>query len=1030
MTLPTTTGQLNQARLSVQQTINQTKTVVTTLETKVAGGATWNEINTEWNKTSSTLTTTSSTLTNLSRQNDGLTNDPGQIRLTQQLARNSLEVTRLQGQMSVVQKSSYSNLQISDVRKNISKDSAGVIAENAAIGSEEFARTFSPIGNREIIDEPTGTTVIPVLTSQNKPTNARKAELSGIDEAGLGDAKGSGTTSTAGGGRVVTTSNEVNSRANASTSTGQITNDDAAKTTKNSVGNASQSVEGRTVVPEEFIQTIVPSPNKLSGLASQTYSISLYLMNLEEYVKLLGSDKKTLPSQQLILQSGGAPFGQRNKHFDLDFYIENLEIDTVIGSQGSGSPHNAVGLKFQIMEPQGITFLPRLTAAVREYSGPDETVNCQNYLMVIRFYGYDEFGNLVSNAQNNGGETTSDPSALVEKFIPFQFNNITYKLNDQAVVYDIDGIVPALGVGYSTARGSIPFNFQLTAPDVQTLLNGNTQLQAEQAAAVVDSDDDEQQEVAERTPAAKKIGLTGRTVTQGLTTALNQHQTQLAKVTEGYIPDVYIIEMEDVPGLIDAKMKKQGKTDKSRAPGTSSDNVNQRLNQKTQNLDTDSKQYSVTAGTQIVQLIDQVMKNSTYVTAQQTVAFDEITNKKIQNTPVSTVQWYRITQTAKPLKYDKSRNDYAYEIKYRISRYQINTPRSPYFPDAMYRGTHKLYEYWFTGLNTEVISFEIENNSNYLTALGLDGLQKTAGDARFVEKKFFETAPNSSTQGGKGNSTRPAAQLASRLYDPADLTKSTIDIVGDPDWILQSELFYTTSNLSPFEPDGSINANASEVLYEIRFNRVVDYDMATGLTPNFENNMAKSKITGETNLAQESLVFTCFEVLNSFKEGKFTQKLEGTIRTFDSAVDSPAKIAEQKNEVAKKSAAQSKPKVESVRPSKVPVGSKGNGQYLDQRGRNVDGPKGTNTPPGLDAFGGAGPKVSEQKSSPIVPYTSATVNNATTRSIAQSGPRVNVDDMDGADISASESNWQPPVGPKPGSNTISDDAGTRYRGDF
>ena len=92
----------------------------------------------------------------------------------------------------------------------------------------------------------------------------------------------------------------------------------------------------------------------------------------------------------------------------------------------------------------------------------------------------------------------------------------------------------------------------------------------------------------------------------------------------------------------------------------------------------------------------------------------------------------------------------------------------------MYRGTHKLYEYWFTGLNTEVISFEIENNSNYLTALGLDGLQKTAGDARFVEKKFFETAPNSSTQGGKGNSTRPAAQLASRLYDPADLTKSTI----------------------------------------------------------------------------------------------------------------------------------------------------------------------------------------------------------------------------------------------------------------
>ena len=141
----TTSAQLNQARLSVQQTINQTKTVVTTLETKVSSGSTWNEINTEWNKTSSTLTTTSSTLTNLSRQNDGLNNDIGQIRLTQQLTRNSLEVTEMQGKMTVVQKSSYSNLEISDVRKNISKDSAGVIVQNAAIGSDEKARTFSPV---------------------------------------------------------------------------------------------------------------------------------------------------------------------------------------------------------------------------------------------------------------------------------------------------------------------------------------------------------------------------------------------------------------------------------------------------------------------------------------------------------------------------------------------------------------------------------------------------------------------------------------------------------------------------------------------------------------------------------------------------------------------------------------------------------------------------------------------------------------------------------------------------------------------
>ena len=1030
----TTSAQLNQARLSVQQTINQTKTVVTTLETKVSSGSTWNEINTEWNKTSSTLTTTSSTLTNLSRQNDGLNNDIGQIRLTQQLTRNSLEVTEMQGQMTVVQKSSYSNLQISDVRKNISKDSAGVIAQNAAIGSEEFARTFSPVspsGNSQTLkwevqpddddldvynDDYTqpkpipigsrfpGTKdlaeVVPVLDSQNKPTNARKAELSGIDEAGLGDTKGSGTTSTAGGNRVVIDTDNVNSRANA-TNTGQITNDDAVQTTKNSVGDASQSVEGRTVIADEFLKTIVPTSNPLSGLASQTYTISIYLMDKEEFTQFLSTDKKVLPSQQLIMQSGGAPFGQRNKYFDVDFYPENLEFKCQIGKQGSGSPHNVVTMKFDVVEPQGITFLERLRQAVWAHTGKNEmTFGSQNYLMVIRFYGYDDQGNLVSNAAvNNGnlGEVTSDPNALVEKFIPFQMTDVKYKIKTAAVEYNINCTIPQQVVGYSTSRGTIPFNFQLSASDVQTLFNGNTQMEALQKPNEIDSDDDEAVEVAERTPAAKKIGLTGRTITQGLTTALNQHQAELVKCKGYLFADKYIIELEDVPGLIDAKMKKQGTVKKKAAPMKTSGNPNEQRNMEKQFLDTESKEYSIGAGTQITQLIDQVMKNSTYVTAQQTVAFDEVTKKEIINPPVRTVMWYRITQTCTPLQYDTNRNDYAYEIKYRITRYQINQPRSPYFPDSMYRGVHKLYDYWFTGLNTEVINFEIDSATNYLTAINNSALTKTQNiiNPRYAEKRFFQPSAEESTQGGEGESTLPAAALASRLYSPADVAKCNIQIVGDPDWITQSELFYNKTTLGSFEADGSVNSTASEVLLEIRFNKVSDYDMATGLTPVYKNNL-DSPITGEENLAEEALVFCAYQVTNYFKDGQFTQKIEGTLRDFDTAVDSPKKKEEEKNKIAD---------------------------------TKTQTPKGKNTKPGMDGCV-AGPTVVDQKAGTIVPsdqvtpvpYTSTTVNNATTRRIAQSGESANYGDVDGTEVN--NGGWQPPVSPKPGSNTVSDDAGS------
>ena len=433
-------------------------------------------------------------------------------------------------------------------------------------------------------------------------------------------------------------------------------------------------------------------------------------------------------------------------------------------------------------------------------------------------------------------------------------------------------------------------------------------------------------------------------------------------------------------------MKKQGTQDKTRAPMVDADDVNTKYNPAKQNFDTEGKSFSIGAGTQIVQLIDQVMKNSEYITSQQTIAFDEVTRKEIQNPPVKTVQWYKITQIATPTEWDKTRRDYAYEIKYRVTRYQINTPRSPYFPPAMYRGVHKVYNYWFTGENTEVLNFEIDANTNYLTPINNSGKVDTVrGDARYAEKRFFQASAEESTQGGRGESTLPAAQLASRLYSPADVAKIDIEIVGDPDWITQSELFYSKTNLGAFEADGSVNVNAGESLFEIRFNKVVDYDQATGLTPVYKNNLSQSQITNELNLAEESLVFTAYEVTNYFKEGKFTQRLSGTLRNFDTAVDSPKEKAAEKNKV---------------------------------EDPQIVKPKGTNTKPktvtGSPAGTGAKPAVQQD----------STISNSPVNSQfygyfkdGQAAARLN-----DAEVST--------VPPKPGSNTQSDDAGTAINSQF
>jgi hypothetical protein len=352
----------------------------------------------------------------------------------------------------------------------------------------------------------------------------------------------------------------------------------------------------------------------------------------------------------------------------------------------------------------------------------------------------------------------------------------------------------------------------------------------------------------------------------------------------------------------------------------------------------------------------------------------------------------------------------------------------------MYRGVHKVFNYWFTGQNTEVMDFEIDVNSNYLQSVGKDGLNDESdtvvGDARFAEKKFFQTAPGQSMQGGEGESNRPAAELADRLYSPADVAKSQITIVGDPDFITQSEIFYNKVTLGSFEADGSVNSNASEVLYEIRFNRVVDYDMATGLTPVFKENFKKSGITGEKNIAQESIVFTGVEIYNFFKAGQFTQRLHGTIRTFDTAVDSPEKKKAESNVVEEPGLDAFGGSGETVRTSKktpVPVGSRGGGDFLDPRGKGSSGaPTGVNRPP--DYISGStrpsGPTPLNNTASKIVPHSSPTVNNATTRRIAESGINGDVDYTGGTIDTGQANNWQPPVPPKPGSTVVSDDAGS------
>ena len=250
--------------------------------------------------------------------------------------------------------------------------------------------------------------------------------------------------------------------------------------------------------------------------------------------------------------------------------------------------------------------------------------------------------------------------------------------------------------------------------------------------------------------------------------------------------------------------------------------------------------------------------------------------------------WYQINTQATPLaQKDPKRNDIPYEITYEIAPYGINDIKSEYFPKGKFRGAQKKYNYWFTGQNTSVLNFEQEFNYLYFVTINSRTAPphiKGANDYREVEKRLFTTNSAQTNQGDKTNSGEPGANAADYLYSPATVGDCKLTIVGDPAWIQQGTVWSgIRSNaqvsdqgfdpyFSAFLPDGTINFDAREAVFEINYNQPADYNLQTGVM----------KVSG-TNVKSQSYIYKAKTVTSYFRQGRFTQDLEGVMLLFDEA---------------------------------------------------------------------------------------------------------------------------------------------------
>jgi hypothetical protein len=290
---------------------------------------------------------------------------------------------------------------------------------------------------------------------------------------------------------------------------------------------------------------------------------------------------------------------------------------------------------------------------------------------------------------------------------------------------------------------------------------------------------------------------------------------------------------------------------------------------------------------QIVQAIDLAIRNSSYITSQALTINHEDGTQSQNIDRTEPMRWFKINMEAEQLDYDRYRNDRAYKIRFVISEYEVPNFNSVYFPVSKFRGVHKSYPYWFTGQNTAVLDYTATFNTLYnITITGTTPQNSGAArqrraftsSMRDIAKYTYASASTESRAGAFNQANEIGANASEYLYSPGDLAIAKIKIIGDPAWIQQGSIGGGVSvqdfSYAPFLSDGTINFDASQVMFEIAWQRPQDYDIATGLADPYRGAQLEARQPLQSN------VYIAYKVVSEFKQGKFEQNIEGTLFSF------------------------------------------------------------------------------------------------------------------------------------------------------
>lgn len=674
----------------------------------------------------------------------------------------------------------------------------------------------------------------------------------------------------------------------ANTNSNIISSDDS--TTGISPTGSSDSSSNGTVTSNNSTSSNKLNPareNPLSNFSSYTYNISLYMISPDSFNTYSSGGSIDTTNWELICRSGGINNSQtRADGFTLDYYIDNLQITTQVTSKITGSPNNSFKFHFQVFEPYGFKFPTQLvkaattlqqTSTINRSTDISETIVAlqTQFLIAVRFYGYDAKGELIDPSNYTEADTTTEKDAVFERSWPIQISSFKFKLDNKMIVYDITAVTVNEQVANSKIGGTTGETFQIKGQTVKDMLIGNTS------------------------------GETKSNIT-GLIEYLNDRQLKLQKNKQLEQPDTYQITFAPNSGIDTAVMVELSDTNPENTPNkavTSSSDVNVRLAEKAPVVQKLSKPMTVT-NELITSVIDRVISQSTFVTNAFNIKDKE--NKPVlpsdpdynQNTGAAsdTLAWYNVNPVVTLGKFDNLRKKHAVNINYVVQRYEIPYIRGINIgKKSQYPGAYKRYQYYYMGDTQnakEIIGYEQDYNLVYFNILS------QSSDAPITNTDNAAPAATASTEvpgisKDAGYFSKTIGAFKSFLYSPSEQLKAKITILGDPDYLITA----TNRGLDVaikkyYGEDGySINPNTGQIFIEVDFRDAEDYN-ANGdglLTPSNDGDIMFWNYPASIASQIQGIAYNVWQVTSTFAHGKFTQELRVSIPPFvDDAATTPA----------------------------------------------------------------------------------------------------------------------------------------------